>query len=76
MANEIATQLLTEAIAEGATPGAVYLTGNRGGVIAQKAIGHLTYAPDAPRVTPETIYDLDSLTKVIVMTPLVMLLYE
>lgn len=76
MAIEIATELLAEAIADGATPGAVYLIGNREGIIAEKALGHFTYAPDAPRVTLETIYDLASLTKVIVTTPLVMLLHE
>jgi len=76
MKGETATQLLTDAIAAGATPGAVYITGNSGGAAAEEALGRLSYDAEAPPVTPDTIYDLASLTKVIVTTPLAMLLYE
>ncbi len=76
MGTEIATQLLTEAISFGATPGAVCLTGNSNQVCDEIALGHLTYKPNSPSVTADTIYDLASLTKVIVTTPLAMILYE
>jgi len=57
-------------------PGAVYIAGTSGTLVAEEALGHLSYDADAPPVTLDTIYDLASLTKVIVTTPLAMLLYE
>ena len=76
MGVETAIQLLSEAIATRAMPGAVFISGNRNGVVTEKALGNLTYAAEAPCVTTETIYDLASLTKVIVTTPLAMILCE
>ena len=76
MGKETATRLLTEAIAARAMPGAVFIAGNRDGVVTEKALGNLTYDAEAQCVTPETIYDLASLTKVIVTTPLAMVLCE
>ena len=73
---QTATRLLTEAIAARAMPGAVYVAGNRDGILAEAALGRLAYDADAAPVTPETIYDLASLTKVRVTTPLAMRLYE
>ncbi len=40
------------------------------------AIGALTYEPDSPAVTPETLYDIASLTKVVATTATAMLLYQ
>jgi CubicO group peptidase (beta-lactamase class C family) len=57
--------LIERAIALHAFPGAVIETGGRNGARWQQAFGTLTYAPDSPRVTIDTIYDLASLTKVI-----------
>ena len=76
METQTATRLLTAAIAARAMPGAVYVAGNRDGILAEAALGRLAYDADAPPVTPETIYDLASLTKVLVTTPLAMRLYE
>lgn len=76
METENATRLLNKAISIGAMPGAVFLTGNSNEILDEKALGHLTYALDSPSTTPETIYDLASLTKVIVTTPLAMIFYE
>ena len=76
MRNETATRLLTDAIAGRAMPGAVYVAGNSATLVAEEALGYLSYDADAPPVTLDTIYDLASLTKVIVTTPLAMLLYE
>ncbi len=59
--------ILSDAIAEKVTPGAAF------GVLHNKhaysaALGHFTYDPGSPAVTPETIYDVASLTKVVATT--------
>ena len=51
-----------------AFPAAVVETGNHAGVTWREAFGRLTYEPDAPATTEDTIYDLASLTKVIATT--------
>ena len=68
--------VVERAIAEGVTPGASALVVRRGGIVLQEGFGRLTYEADAPAVTPETIYDLASLTKVVGTTTLVMMLVE
>ncbi len=68
--------LLATLVEASTTPGAVILAGTSDTVLAECAAGHLSYAADADPVTPDTIYDLASLTKVLVTTPLVMRLYE
>tara|TARA_B100000530_G_C15917997_1_gene472071 strand:- start:917 stop:2032 length:1116 start_codon:yes stop_codon:yes gene_type:complete len=73
---EDASQILAKAISTGAMPGAVFLTGNSDEIIDERCLGNLTYAFDSPPTTSETIYDLASLTKIIVTTPLAMILYE
>ena len=68
--------VIEEAIAAGVTPGASALVVRRGRVLLQEGFGRLTYDEGAPGVTPETIYDLASLTKVVGTTTLVMMLVE
>lgn len=58
------TALLVRAVAERVTPGGVLEAGNRHGPVWTVAAGRHTYAADAPAVTPDTVYDLASLTKV------------
>jgi|SRR5579864_8075245 len=53
-------------------PAAVAEVGTRTERLWTCATGALTYDPDAVRTTPETIFDLASLTKVIATTSLVM----
>ncbi|HJZ74460.1 MAG TPA: serine hydrolase domain-containing protein [Vicinamibacterales bacterium] len=60
-----AISLIERAIAARAFPAAVVETGGRAGVRWRQAFGALTYAPDSPATTTETIFDLASLTKVI-----------
>lgn len=69
---ERAADLLEEAVAGSVTPGGVLLVTRRGAVVLEHAAGHLTYEDGAPAVTPSTIYDLASLTKVIATTTLIM----
>ncbi len=70
------SRLMVEAIADGATPGAVILTGTNQTVTLEEAFGRLSYDDEAPPAQLDTIYDLASLTKVMVTTPLAMLLHE
>jgi len=70
-----AQRILADAIAEKTFPGAAFGVLFRGEEHIA-AIGHLTYAPSSPAVTPATIYDLASLTKVIATTSMAMLLYD
>ncbi|MCY3593397.1 MAG: serine hydrolase [Acidobacteria bacterium] len=69
---EQAAALLERAVAERVTPGGVLLVARRGAVALERASGRLTYEDDAPAVSPSTIYDLASLTKVIATTTLMM----
>jgi CubicO group peptidase (beta-lactamase class C family) len=64
--------LLEKAIAAHAFPAASVEVGRAAAVTWRAAFGRLTYAEDAPHATEETIFDLASLTKVIVTTTLVM----
>ncbi len=63
------------AIAQKATPGCVVLVLKNGKIAFQKAYGHMRYDKQEP-VTPETIYDLASVTKISATTVSVMKLYE
>jgi CubicO group peptidase (beta-lactamase class C family) len=64
--------ILEDAVRLRAMPAAVAEVGTRMGRLWTYAAGALTYDPDAVRTTPETIFDLASLTKVIATTSLVM----
>ena len=69
---ERAADLLEEAVAAGVTPGGVLLVARRGTIVLEQTAGRLTYDDDTRAVTPSTIYDLASLTKVIATTTLMM----
>ena len=64
-----------EAIAARAFPGCAFgvLAGGEAAA-AQDALGQFTYEDDAPAVTPETVFDVASLTKVVATTAAAMLL--
>ncbi len=68
--------VIESAIAERVTPGASVLVVRGGGVALREGFGRMRYAEGAPAVTPDTIYDLASLTKVVGTTTLVMMLEE
>jgi CubicO group peptidase (beta-lactamase class C family) len=68
--------MLEAAIADGAFPGAAWGVAQHGVVRALGAAGGFTYQPDSPRVTPGTIYDLASVSKVVATTAMAMLLYQ
>lgn len=64
--------LLERAVAERAFPGAVCLVARSGELVAEVAVGRLGYEADDAPVTPDTLYDLASLTKVCATTPAIL----
>jgi beta-glucosidase-like glycosyl hydrolase/CubicO group peptidase (beta-lactamase class C family) len=65
-------ELLQQAVADGAFPGAVCLVARHGRRFVDAAIGKLGYEDDAPAVSADTLFDLASLTKVCATTPAVL----
>jgi uncharacterized protein YbbC (DUF1343 family)/CubicO group peptidase (beta-lactamase class C family) len=64
--------LLREAVDKGDTPGAVLLVGHNGAVIYRKAYGNRALEPSKEPMTPDTVFDVASLTKVLATTTSVM----
>lgn len=63
------------AVAARSLPGAVYRL-ERGAAYAERAYGRLDFGPDAAPVTGDTVFDVASLTKVLVTAPAILLLHE
>jgi serine-type D-Ala-D-Ala carboxypeptidase len=55
-----------------AYPGAVLEVVSRGAIVIRWSVGHRSLTPDRRPAGPETIYDLASLTKVLVTVPLML----
>jgi CubicO group peptidase (beta-lactamase class C family) len=68
-------QYLDSSVARHAFPGAVVAVGRRDTVLFLRAFGRLDYEGGAP-VTPRTVYDLASLTKVVGLTTAAMMLVD
>jgi serine-type D-Ala-D-Ala carboxypeptidase len=68
--------ILEEAIQKQAFPGASLVVTLNGKIAANITSGRHIYDPDSSPVTPDTIFDVASLTKVLATTPLAMWLYE
>jgi serine-type D-Ala-D-Ala carboxypeptidase len=49
---------------------------HRGKLVALHAFGHFTYEADSPPVTPDSIFDLASVSKVVATTSMAMILYQ
>lgn len=71
-----AFSILEGAISARAFPAASISVTHQGRLIALKSFGHFTYEPDSPAVTPATLFDLASVTKVVATTTMAMILYE
>ena len=65
-------QVCEEAVATGVVPGMVVLCADAGQVLFHEAFGCAEVEPDARPATPQTIYDVASLTKAVVTSVLVM----
>ena len=72
----IATSVLTNAIDQRVFPGAAFGVLQGGDRLAIDSVGRLTYQPDSPRVQPETIFDMASVSKAMATTAMAMLLWE
>jgi serine-type D-Ala-D-Ala carboxypeptidase len=68
--------VLERAIAERGFPGASFGVLAGGQVLALDGVGGFTYDQPTERITPSTVYDLASLTKVIATTAMAMLLHQ
>ena len=64
------------AIADSVAPGVALAVGRGGRLVRLRGYGHLDWAPGSARVTPSTLFDLASLTKVLGTTSAVMLLVD
>jgi len=67
---------VTGAIKDGELPGAVVLVARRGQIAYFRAFGNRSVQPKLEPMTLDTIFDVASLTKVMVTTPSIMLLVE
>jgi uncharacterized protein YbbC (DUF1343 family)/CubicO group peptidase (beta-lactamase class C family) len=85
LANSLATNdprlaevdsVIEQAIAKDEIPGGVLLVGSHGKIVWRKAYGSRAILPKREAMTPETIFDLASLTKVFATTAAVMKLLE
>ena len=65
-----------DAIAKKAFPGCVVMAAYQGDIIYHKAFGNYEYNNNSPAMSPESIFDLASVTKVSATTVSVMKLYE
>jgi serine-type D-Ala-D-Ala carboxypeptidase len=71
-----AYSVLETAVADHAFPGAAFGVMLDGRILALDGVGRFTYDPESPAVTPMTVYDLASVTKVFATTAAAMLLYQ
>jgi CubicO group peptidase (beta-lactamase class C family) len=67
-----AARVLRDGVAARAFPAATIEVGRHSGPIWLEAFGALSYDADAPPATPDTVFDLASLTKVVATTTLAM----
>ena len=68
--------IVTQAIEQKLTPGAVVLVGHAGRVVYHKAFGMRCVEPALLPMTLDTLFDVASLTKPLVTAPLLMMLVE
>src|SRR5271166_5228290 len=73
---QTAISVLENALDAHAFPGCAFGVLAGGEVVLQGALGHFTYEDASPKVTPVTMYDVASLTKVVSTTAAAMLLYQ
>jgi serine-type D-Ala-D-Ala carboxypeptidase len=68
-------KVLTRAFSDSAFPGAIAVVGNHTGIVAQRSVGQLDWAP-SPVPDEHSLWDIASLTKVTGMTTAMMQLVE
>lgn len=75
MGIQLATELVKQAIKDGAFPGAVFAV-CQDGLVETRTVGHVTYCPDSAPMTPDLFFDLASVSKVVSTTTCAMHLVE
>lgn len=73
---DAADGVVRAAVLDRAFPGGVLAVGLGGALVHLRAFGRLSYDPASPEAAPDTIYDLASLTKVVVTTTIAMTLVD
>jgi uncharacterized protein YbbC (DUF1343 family)/CubicO group peptidase (beta-lactamase class C family) len=68
--------LLQTAVTANQAPGAVLVVGHEGKVVYRKAFGNRSLEPERSAMTPDAIFDIASLSKVVATTTAVMQLVE
>lgn len=71
-----AWMILEKAMADSIFPGAQVAIVHQNQLIADRTFGRQTYDPASPEITPETLYDMASVTKVTTTTMVAMKLWE
>jgi CubicO group peptidase (beta-lactamase class C family) len=71
-----ALAVIREAIRQHAFPGAALAVTHRGSLVVSQGFGRFTYEPDSPKVQPDSVFDLASVTKVVATTAMAMILHE
>jgi len=69
-------EVIREAVSTGEIPGAVALVARKGKIVYRKAFGFRAEEPSLEPMTLDSIFDVASMTKVMVSAPLIMLLVE
>ena len=69
-------EIMSHAIAEHKLPGAVVIVGHDGQVVYRRAFGMRSLVPTQELMTPDTIFDMASLTKPLMTATAVMQLYQ
>ena len=69
-------RVVLSGIGAGGFPGAAVVVGRDGYAVVKRGYGHLTWSPDSPAATEQSVYDLASLTKVVATTSALMVLYD
>jgi len=69
-------RVLSDAIAAHAFPGCAFGAFASGEVVLLDALGRFTYDEDSPALSPHTVFDVASLTKVVATTAATMLLHQ
>lgn len=69
-------EAVADEIAKKQLPGAVVLVGRQGQIVWRRAYGNRALEPNVEAMTPDTIFDLASLTKVVATATSVMILVE
>ena len=68
--------IIADAITQRQIPGAVLIVGHNGQIVYRKAYGNRSLVPHREAMTPDTIFDCASLTKVVATTTALMQLWE